>query len=90
MDIGDNESREAMRYAWVGIEFAITVVAFAAGGFWLDKWLDTLPGFTVLLSVVGLATGLYNAGRDAVRFRQWLGEQHSGGEDPENNDGQRP
>ena len=70
----ETECREAMRYSWVGVEFAITVVAFAAGGYWLDRTLETLPGFTALLGVTGLICALYRAIRDGMRFRQWLAE----------------
>jgi len=88
MNTGDRESREAMRYAWVGTQFAIIVVAFAVGGFWLDRWLGTLPGFTVVFSVVGLVWALYNAGRDAIRFGRWLDAWRDGEDNPDSGDGQ--
>ena len=70
----ETECREAMRYSWAGVEFAIIVVAFAAGGYWLDLTLHTLPGFTVLLGVTGLICALYRTIREGMRFRQWLVE----------------
>jgi F0F1-type ATP synthase assembly protein I len=70
----ETECREAMRYSWLGVEFAIIVVAFAAGGFWLDQVLETSPGFTALLGVTGLICALYRAIRDGMQFRQWLAE----------------
>ena len=83
MDNDETECREAMRYSWTGVVFAITVVAFAAGGYWLDHALGTLPGFTALLGVTGLICAMYRAIRDGLQFRQWLAEHkqdpaHSG------------
>ena len=70
----DTELHEAMRYTWLGVEFAIIVVAFAAGGYWLDRALNTLPGFTAVLGVTGLICALYRAIRDGMQFRRWLAE----------------
>ena len=75
MDNDEIECREAMRYSWLGVEFAVIVVAFAAGGYWLDHWLDTLPGFTALMGVTGLICALYRAIRDGMQFRRWLAER---------------
>jgi len=68
----ETECREAMRYSWSGVEFAIIVVVFAAVGYWLDRWLETLPGFTALLGVTGLICALYRAIRDGMQYRRWL------------------
>ena len=70
----DAECREAMRYSWLGMEFAIIVVAFATGGYFLDIWLNTMPGFTALLGVTGLLAALYRVIRDGMRYRKWLAE----------------
>ncbi|MDP6544707.1 MAG: AtpZ/AtpI family protein [Phycisphaerae bacterium] len=70
----ETECREAMRYSWLGVEFAIIVVAFAAGGYWLDITLQTVPGFTAVLGVTGLICALYRAIRDGMQFRKWLTE----------------
>jgi PGF-CTERM protein len=74
MDNNDTECREAMRYSWLGVEFAIIVVAFAAGGYFLDLKLKTMPGFTAVLGVTGLIAALYRAIRDGMTYRQWLAE----------------
>ena len=68
----DTECREAMRYSWLGVEFAIIVVAFAVGGYLLDLKLDTSPGFTAVLGVTGLICALYRAIRDGMQYRKWL------------------
>lgn len=71
----ETECREAMRYSWMGVEFAIIVVAFAAGGYWLDHTLHTSPGFTALLGVTGLICAIYRAVREGLQFRRWLAER---------------
>ena len=83
----ETECREAMRYSWLGVEFAIIVVAFAAGGYWLDHWLDTMPGFTALMGVTGLICALYRAIRDGMRFRQWLAEHKQAQDHSESDNG---
>ena len=70
----ETECREAMRYSWLGVEFAIIVVAFTAGGYFLDLKLDTMPGFTALLGITGLLAALYRAVGDGMRYRKWLAE----------------
>jgi F0F1-type ATP synthase assembly protein I len=87
MGTDDKECREAMRYTWAGIEFAITVVMFAAAGFWLDRYLETLPGFTVVLGITGLICAIYRAIRDAMAFRQWLAENKQNRNQSENDSG---
>ena len=87
MDNDETECREAMRYSWVGVEFAITVVAFAAGGYGLDHWLHTSPGFTALLGVTGLICALYRAIREGMQFRQWLAEHKQNHDHRENDNG---
>ena len=36
-----------------GMDAVIVLVLFAGAGFLLDRWLDTLPVFTIVLVVVG-------------------------------------
>ena len=83
----ETECREAMRYSWLGVEFAIIVVAFAAGGYYLDHLLNTLPGFTAVLGVTGLICALYRAIRDGMRFRQWLAERKQDQDHSESDNG---
>jgi PGF-CTERM protein len=84
----DTECREAMRYSWLGVEFAIIVVAFTAGGYFLDLKLDTMPGFTALLGVTGLLAALYRAVGDGMRYRKWLAEhRQEKGQSETNSDG---
>jgi len=83
----ETECREAMRYSWMGVEFAITVVAFAAGGYWLDRTLRTLPGFTCVLGVTGLICAIYRAVREGLQFRRWLAEHKQAPDHSESDNG---
>jgi len=72
-----------MRYSWLGVEFAIIVVAFAAGGYLLDLKLKTLPGFTAVLGVTGLIAAMYRAIRDGMKYRKWLAQRRADQENME-------
>ena len=57
---GDGSNREIGEgYALlsVGITFALTLVGFTLGGFWLDGRMKSLPLFTVLGMLVGAGLG---------------------------------
>lgn len=69
----DGESREssappaqdmgkAMR---MGIELVAGVAVGAVAGFFLDRWLGTMPLFFILLFFLGAAAGFRNMLRDA-------------------------
>jgi hypothetical protein len=62
----------ARREVWNGfgntlaraIELVVTPVLFGLGGWYLDRWLDTGPAFTLILflfAVVGMAVRTYYA-----------------------------
>jgi F0F1-type ATP synthase assembly protein I len=44
---------EAHRYSGLGCLFAAGVLAFMGGGWLLDRWLNTLPVFTVVGALGG-------------------------------------
>ena len=46
-------------YASSGIQFAVTVLLFLAGGWWLDDYLATTPLFLLLGTLIGAAGGFY-------------------------------
>ena len=48
-----------MRFASGGIEFALTCLAGALAGQWIDGRLHTAPWFTVILLVVAFASGTW-------------------------------
>ncbi len=57
-DDGSNrEIGEGYALVSVGITFALTLVGFTLGGFWLDGRTKTLPLFTILGMVAGTALG---------------------------------
>ena len=43
----------------LGLRFAITVCAFGAIGYFIDKKFALFPVFTVVLAVLGFAAGMY-------------------------------
>ena len=47
-------------YAGVGLQFAITIVAFMFAGLWLDRTLGTSPWLLILLVFGGAAAGFYS------------------------------
>lgn len=49
----------AARFFGVGFTFVFTICVFAAGGFFLDRLLGTVPLFIMVGLVVGMASGLY-------------------------------
>ncbi|MDZ7345116.1 MAG: AtpZ/AtpI family protein [candidate division KSB1 bacterium] len=49
----------ALRYSWLGFEFAATVIAFAFLGHWLDGVLASKPWFLLLGFCCGFAVALY-------------------------------
>jgi F0F1-type ATP synthase assembly protein I len=55
----DDERREKFAVAGAGLELAAAIGLFAGLGYLLDWWLNTLPWFTVIGSLLGLAAGMY-------------------------------
>jgi len=51
------------RYAGLGVQFAATVGLLSLAGYWVDRWLDTLP----LFLLVGLSLGFLGAMLSLVR-----------------------
>jgi ATP synthase protein I len=48
------------RGASVGMELAVAVLAFAALGYGLDRWLLTKPWFMLLGLLLGFVVGMWN------------------------------
>ena len=46
------------RYSGMGLTFALTVLVFGAGGWWIDSKLSTTPIFLILFVLAGFAGGL--------------------------------
>jgi F0F1-type ATP synthase assembly protein I len=49
----------AARFAGVGLEFAVVVVAGVIAGYYIDTRLGTEPLFTLLLTMAGMGGALY-------------------------------
>ena len=47
-------------FAGVGLQFAITIVAFTFFGIWLDKRLGSSPWFVIVCVFAGAAGGFYS------------------------------
>lgn len=77
-----NIPREMMRYAILGVEFAVIVTAFVYGGFLLDKKLGTRPVFVLVGMVLGFAGGMYRFIRVARDYQQEWQKKHGGGDKP--------
>jgi Putative F0F1-ATPase subunit Ca2+/Mg2+ transporter len=54
-------------YAGLGFELALPLVLLMYGGYKLDAWLGTEPGFTVAGALVGMALGFYGLYRRFAR-----------------------
>lgn len=53
-----------LKYAGMAIQMAVTILVFVFGGISLDEWLGTAPWLTVVLSLAGVAAGLYVSLKD--------------------------
>jgi len=49
----------ALRFVGLGWYVALCIVAGVVGGFFLDKWLGTIPIFTLLGVLLGTAAAFY-------------------------------
>ena len=54
-----NKKNSAYKYTQIGLELAVAVLLGFYGGYKLDKFLDTLPGFSILGSFIGMGAGFY-------------------------------
>jgi F0F1-type ATP synthase assembly protein I len=62
-DRGSTE-RKYLRFAGVGIQYALTILVLTFAGIWLDEWLGTDPLFLIallLLGFVGATWSLVNS-----------------------------
>lgn len=55
----DGAGSDYARYLSVGFTFVLTLGLLATGGFFLDRWLGTLPLFLLLGLLLGFIGGLY-------------------------------
>jgi hypothetical protein len=58
-----NVERKYLRFAGVGVQYALTILILTFAGIWLDEWLGTDPLFLVvclLIAFVGATWSLVN------------------------------
>ncbi|MFH1140461.1 MAG: AtpZ/AtpI family protein [Chloroflexota bacterium] len=53
----------ALRLMGLGWYIAISIILGIVGGWWLDRWLGTLPIFTILGVIVGSGVAFYGVYR---------------------------
>jgi F0F1-type ATP synthase assembly protein I len=59
----------ASRYIAAGAEFGGSVVAGVIAGYYLDRYLGSAPGFTLLFTLAGMGGGLYRLIWSLNRFK---------------------
>ncbi len=59
----NSSSKDSMReigpYFDLGMRFALSIVIFAAIGFWIDKKLNTIPVFLMIGFLLGATVGFW-------------------------------
>ena len=55
------------RYSGLAFQMMAVILAGAFGGLKLDKWLDTKPVFTVILTLLSVFLSIYFAVRDLLK-----------------------
>ncbi len=61
----DAKGQDIWQYTTLGMEFVITFGVIVAGGYWLDRWLGTLPVWTLIAAGLGFAGAMYRLVRSA-------------------------
>jgi F0F1-type ATP synthase assembly protein I len=62
----ENGLAQGQKYFTVGLRFAGGVVAFTLGGYALDRWLKTIPLFTLVGTVGGAVLSFLSVYRQLV------------------------
>lgn len=57
------------RFAGMGLQLAASMGLLAFGGYWLDRWLGTLPLFLVVGAFAGLLGGTVSIVKRVSRWR---------------------
>lgn len=81
MGSASGQSRGILRYSSAGVEFIVVFGIFLGIGFWVDRALNTLPGFMLLGGCIGLGTALNRLLRHTREFRRQAANTPEGGED---------
>ena len=57
------------RLAGMGVQFAAVICVFALGGYWLDRWLGSLPVFLIVGVLVGFLGGTFSMVKKVSAYR---------------------
>ena len=76
----DDQMRDASQAFMLVLNFIGMILLFAAGGWLLDRWLDTSPTFTLIGLAFGFGGGIYQFFRAATRLGK-SGNRPDGNED---------
>ena len=57
-------------YASLGIQFALTIMVFAGGGWWLDGYLAVSPLFFLVGTLLGAVAGSYKLHRTLIDLEE--------------------
>lgn len=63
----DNNQNAWVGYIGLGSQLAATVVVMVLLGVWLDKKFSTEPILTIIFSFIGIAGGMYNFIKTALK-----------------------
>ncbi len=69
-------------YAGVGLQFALTIVAFMFAGMWLDRTLGTSPWLLILCVFGGAGAGFYSIYRKLMAAQQRADEARRAAREP--------
>jgi F0F1-type ATP synthase assembly protein I len=62
------DNSQWMRYASMGTQIFATILIFVFAGYKIDGWLHLkFPAFTLTLSLIGVAAGIYFAVKDLLK-----------------------
>lgn len=61
--------REAGPYLTLGLELGLTMIVWAVIGYFLDRWLETIPWLTLCGVLVGMVSVFIQLARAAKRSR---------------------
>jgi F0F1-type ATP synthase assembly protein I len=63
----DDSLRAYSRYSTIAIQMVVIIIAASLGGVQLDKLAGTRPLFTVILSLLGVASAMWLIIKEALR-----------------------
>ena len=64
--------------ATIGLHLVSATFIGLAMGYYLDKWLDTRPWFTLIMLIFGVAAGFKNVYQEARRIQRQQSDQSPG------------